>query len=156
MTEPRQKSSSPDTELPFLRPLEPPTFPSFPTLKEMAEERERAQKREETGLFDGLLGGNVGALYEDWIRHPDKYERRTSELLTQLASGSRSLKELTPEERRLLDSAVVAYAQAPALRRAPRRALSQPKQARKRTKRVEPVPGRDVPITEMPPYWWVR
>lgn len=156
MNEPRPKSSSPDTELPFLKPLEPPTFPSFPTMEELATRQVEEQKRKETGLFDGLLGGNVGALYEDWIRHPDKYERKTSELLTHLVSGSRSLKELTPEERRLLDSAVVTYAQAPALRQAPRRAVSQPKRAGKRAKRAEPVPGRDVPITEMPPYWWVR
>lgn len=146
--------SSPSMELPFLKPLEPTSFPDFPTLAQLAEVPEQEAKKE-TSLFDGLLG-DVGALHDDMVRHPEKYDRRTSELLTQLASGSLPPKNLTPEERRLLDMAVMDYAQAPRPRApGPARANQQPKKAPAK-KRADPVPGRDVPVTELPPYWWLR
>lgn len=156
----------PQLELPFLKPLSSPSFQKFPTLYELANETQQTQRPREVGLFEGLLG-NPAVLYEDVLKSPGKYDERVSQVLAELTSGSKNLSALSTEERGLLDQAVLDYSQVSRkpVTPTPRASVSSstskekaPTRARKsrRTKAEEPRPGIDVPVTELPAFWWLR
>ena len=147
-----------------LPPLEPPSPPHFPTLEEvvqLAAEEKPPQRQRLLGLFDGLLGDPIHML-EDFSRHPEKYGSESHELLGQLLSGSTSLKQLSDAERRILDLATFDYLQNPQPKtkqaqalKPPSSSVKTPKELQKELERQKPRPGVDVPVTELPAYWWL-
>lgn len=159
------KSADPSLfELPRLASLQPPTFPSFKELaaRDRTEQLQPPKSRRLLDLFDGTLG-DLTQLLEDFHRFPDKYGKESQGLLEQLASGSKSVEQLNPHDRRLLNLATFDYHQAPAPKKPDpvQRAASLAKGTTTRRRRVKsskiekPRPGIDVPVTELPAYWWM-
>lgn len=141
-----------------LLPLPAPAPPTFPTFSQLVQESERqrvARETKPTGLFAELLG-DPQVLLTDLLSNPDKYEDGVYSLLLPLVSGRRKLTDLAPDERQLLDHAVIDYSQA---RRTPREPAAPP-----------PPPSREEPISEeieyhepspFPQgepgaYWWLK
>lgn len=150
--------------IPSLQSPEPPTFPSFKELVELdrMEQLQPQQSRRLLDLFDGTLGDPT-PLVEDFRAHPEKYGNESHEFLEQLASGTKSVKHLSTNERRLLNLATFDYHQAlPPKKPSPiQRAAAaaspkgQVKQRVRRAQKPKPRPGIDVPVTELPAYWWM-
>lgn len=150
-----------------LPPLEPPPPPHFPTLEEVvqlaSEEVYQRPARRALGLFDGLLGDPTPML-EDFSRHPERYGAEGHDLLGRLLSGSTSLKQLSDEERRILDLATFDFMQNPQPQGQTKQAqalkpmtssVETPKELRAKLEKQKPRPGVDVPVTELPAYWWL-
>lgn len=149
-----------------LPPLTPPPPPRFPTFSELVDLDNQEQETPRTGrladLFDGVLGDQT-LLVSDYQQHPEKYGEEVRGLLEQLMQGSKSVEHLTTSERRLLNLATFDYFQEAPLRKeapvthgsnkAKPRAQAQRKVA---VKREKPRPGIDVPVTELPAYWWLQ
>lgn len=146
-----------------LKPLEAPTPPKFPTFKELVEEDKQDQLRpplkKETDLFDGILG-DLTLLVSDYQRHPEKYGIETHDLLEQLMHGSKSIEHLTTHERRLLNLATFDYYQSKPQKKDHQKTQKPPERRaatpRKVPKKERPRPGVDVPVTELPAYWWLQ
>lgn len=136
--------STDTTSLPSLEPL---SFPSFPSLVELAEE---TPVKMEKGMFETFLN-DPAQIYQDALSDPAKYEAGVLELSSSLLQG-RKLKELTPEEMRLLDRATLSFVQVPRTAPAPTKPRPQPKPV---VVEEKPTPGVDVPMTELPAFWWV-
>jgi hypothetical protein len=151
-------------ELPALSPPQPPTFPSFKELVELdtTEQLQPQKSRRLLDLFDGTLG-DLTPLLEDFRRSPEKYGNESQSLLEQLESGNKSVGQLNSHERRLLNLATFDYHQAPSPKRpnpVQRAAASSAgtttrKQRLKHRKTEKPRPGVDIPVTELPAYWWM-
>ena len=163
------------TGLPFLPALEPPSPPAFPTFQQLAE-ADRASPpptssvKKLNDLFDGILG-TLDPLLADFQASPEKYGEETHELLGQLILGTKSLEQLSPNERRLLNLATFDYYQTPKPK--PSATLVKEaagnedeeltdefdEEAEERAAENEkgrgPIPGVDVPVTELPAYWWL-
>lgn len=142
-------------------PLAAPKFPRFndivsPKTFEVASAP--ASARRVTGLFDGVLGGNAAALYQDAIEHPEKYDEQAVGLLTELVQGAKKRVDLEETDIRLLDRATLdfaSYVKPPAQRK-------QPTSMTKSAKSVEFTEGPDeVPFDEndvpdgTQAYWWL-
>jgi len=151
--------------IPSLQPPEPPRFPSFNELVSMDREEQLQPKKSRRllDLFDGTLGDPT-LLAEDFRRHPEKYGKESHEFLEQLASGTKSVEHLNEHERRLLNLATFDYHQAPAPKKTDpiqRAAAASSKNGTgrrrvRRANRPKPRPGIDVPVTELPAYWWMQ
>jgi len=149
--------------LPSLKPLEALTPPKFQTFDELVEEDRKEQlhpqTRKEMDLFDGILGDPT-LLVSDYQRHPEKYGAETHGLLEQLMQGSKSIERLTTHERRLLNLATFDYYQAvPPKKEVPKPTKTPDRRAAKQReapKKEKPRPGVDVPVTELPAYWWLQ
>lgn len=94
--------------------VEAPLPPAFPTLTEQLKTLEESAvtlsaRRPVVDIFDGLLG-DLSPLLEDYSLYPQKYGELQSQLLERLASGSTSLRLLTPSEKQFLNLAVLDYA----------------------------------------------
>ncbi len=146
--------SSPDSTPDSLAPLAPLKPKPFPNLFELASEDRQSQKvvSRQRGLFEELLG-RPEALFIDSLEFPEKYEEQTSRLLRSLVSGERRLEDVTAEEMALLDRATVDFASAPP----PAKKVEQRRTAapRREAAVAGPVAGEDVPLTELPPFWWL-
>ncbi len=130
-----------------------PGFQPFPTLEDLALEDPTLGQKRSPGLFESLLN-NPAVLYEDFLKSPEKYDPALERLLTELATGNKKLKALSAAESTLLDRATLDYAQAvPPKPSAPRAAAGGARKAPR--KEEKPRPGIDVPVTELPAYWWV-
>lgn len=172
-----QHAPSEITELPSLPPLEPLSPPTFPTFQQQVEADLASQQappapRKMNDLFDGILG-TLDPLLADFQASPEKYGEETHELLSQLILGSKSLEQLSPTERRLLNLATFDFYQtpkpkppAPLVKEAaadteenePEDELDEEAEERQAAKNEEgqgPIPGVDVPVTELPAYWWL-
>jgi hypothetical protein len=141
-------------------PLTPPAFPTFSELVEADTLQTQQKSKRLTDLFDGTLG-DLTLLVSDYQEHPDKYEASVKDLLEQLMHGSKLLEHLSSSDRLLLNIATLCYHQAappPPARtaNAPRRKLDKTSKARKNQKQQKPRPGTDVPVTELPAYWWLQ
>lgn len=153
--------------IPNLLPPEPPQFPSFKELVELdrAEQLQPQKTRRLSDLFDGTLGDPT-LLVADFQRHPEKYGEESQEFLGQLASGTKSIKHLTSHERHLLNLATFDYYQTPTpkpkvttAQRAATKLTGKPtrrKRIRRKVQKPKPRPGVDVPVTELPVYWWMQ
>jgi hypothetical protein len=165
--EPKLKESPSFTALSSLKPLSPPSFPNFPkfpTLKDCArlagEEEQQRLERKPDGIYENILG-NPALLYNDLLKNPDRYEDGVQELLSRLIMGA-GTSELEEEERALLSRATLQYVstdppkpprpegKSTASKKPPRAKASEPSPRKKR-----PRPGKDVPVTEMRPFWWL-
>ena len=135
------------------RPESPPKFPSLVEVAELggppAEPKEKSR-----GLFDALLG-NVEALYQETVEHPDKFTPEAAALARELVAGGKRLDTLTAAERQVLDLATIDFAEATPKGKKPR-----PQRAP--TPLVEdrgperPVGGVDVPEGAQEAYWWLK
>ncbi len=165
--------------LPKIEPLSPLRFPTFQELVEadLATSRSPTSatpSKKLNDLFDGTLG-TLDPLLADYQTTPEKYGVETHALLEQLIHGTKSLEQLSTTERRLLNLATLdfhsAYKPKPEQPRLPPHQLAEEeadadtedreyeeeKTAHADTKKPEaPVPGVDVPATELPAYWWLQ
>jgi hypothetical protein len=142
-------------------PNSAPSFPSFNELVEQDRIKPEPVSARRFGLFETLLGGNVQALKADLDQYPDKYQPELAGLLELLLAGAKTLRDLTDQERALLDAAVIDYASSPKPKQPvsvrPRLTTHEEPQTRQRPAEDEPRPGVDVPADlEMPAYWWLR
>lgn len=170
---PREQSEI--TALPSLPALEPPSPPTFPTFQQLVEAdraspppTSSAQKLND--LFDGILG-TLAPLLADFQASPERYGEETHELLGQLILGTKSLEQLSPNERRLLNLATFDFYQAPkpkpveplvkeaAVDEGEELTDELDEEAEERAAENGegrgPIPGVDVPVTELPAYWWL-
>lgn len=140
-----------------------PTFqgsPSFPTLNQLALELPTPEQKPSLGLFESLLN-NPAILYEDFLKDPTKYDPALEKLLMELATGNKQVRTLLPADRMLLDVATLEYAQAPRPKPPAKPAAQAPTtdddvvEEWTSTKEQKPRPGIDVPVTELPAYWWL-
>jgi hypothetical protein len=164
--QPLSEEPSTTTSLTSLQPLVAPPPPCFPTFSELVEQDSQEQGKPKTrrlaDLFDGVLGDQT-LLVSDYQRHPEKYGEEVRGLLEQLMQGSKSAEHLTTSERRLLNLATFDYFQAAPLKKEPpvthgsNKAKPRTQAPRKAApKREKPRPGIDVPVTELPAYWWLQ
>lgn len=152
--------SSPETS--SLR-LVSPTFPHFPRFREMVHPTtfELAEPIAETkrpqGLFAGLLSGHTEVLFEDATAHPEKYDASVVPLLTAILQGERKQGELTEQELHLLDKATLDFATyvPPAPTKKAPVAVVRKRLAVVEAEEEPPTPGIDVPVTDLPAYWWL-
>ena len=140
--------------------LKPQPFPKFPTFSELAgaSVNEPVAKPKETGLFEGLMGGDPRALFQDLVSCPHKYQPGTDTLLQQMLSGQKTPDNLTPDERLLLDHATLEY--------------TQPSRIPVEEEPIIPMPKKDDPANYLPEladdaddepptrgpmnaYWWL-
>lgn len=154
------------TSLPPLTAPSPPVFPTFTELVEMDLQEQAAptKARRLSDLFDLLKDQNL--LLSDYQRYPEKYGEEVHELLGQLMQGSKSAERLTPSDRRLLNIATFDYFQSVppkkpkpvtnGSRKAPVVAEAKPTKAWLKADNEKPRPGADVPVTELPAYWWLQ
>jgi hypothetical protein len=163
----QQTTSQPGlTSLPEVPPLEAPQFPTFQELVDLdATSMKATGNRPLSDLFDGTLGDQT-RLVEDFQRHPEKYGEESHDLLQRLASGSSSVDHLSPTDRRLLNLATFDFHQAVPPKKPPtpkKSTTSMQNKPLQRTGRFnkpkvkiqKPRPGVDVPVTELPVYWWL-
>ena len=114
----------------------------------------------EVSLLQGLMGGSVDVLLDDYARDPQRYSTEVGQALA--AYGVRSPGELTSEERRLLDMAVLEFAAAPRpVAPEPMRPKPRPVKPKPPPKEVESIergrPGEDAaPGVEPELYWWMK
>lgn len=168
-------------ELLSLPKLEPPSPLRFPTFQELLEEELANQppisptpSPPKNDLFAGMLG-TLDPLLADYQASPEKYDASAAELLEQLTHGSKSLEQLSTTERQLLNLATLDFFSTPKpkveepwpLSAEPAEEEADPRdeedqdeedaRASADTKKPEaPVPGVDVPVTELPAYWWLQ
>lgn len=148
------------TSVPPIEPLKPLSFPTFAQLvEEDAQSQSQGPKSKKIqGLFDGMLG-DLGRLLLDFQESPEKYGAEVQPLLEQLMSGSTSVERLSTSERRLLDLATYDFFQPkPQKKETPRVAPKTTEEQTYRREKAEtprPRPGIDVPVTELPAYWWL-
>lgn len=98
------------TSLPQLKLLQPIRFPQFSELAGASVNVQPVAKKE-TGLFEGMLGGDPQVLFQDLVSCPHKYQPGTDILLQQIIAGSKTLDSLDPNERLMLDQAALEFAQ---------------------------------------------
>ena len=161
---------------PKIEPLSPPTFPTFQQLVEaerVSQQSTSSIPKKMNDLFDGILG-TLEPLLADFQASPEKYGEETHELLGQLILGSKSLEQLSANERRLLNLATFDFYQAPKPKPSEplvKEAAAEDEEdedpidefdeeaegrwASKNEKGRGPIPGVDVPVTELPAYWWL-
>lgn len=163
----QQHESHPElTSLPDLPPPEPPRFPTFQELVDLdATTTKETGNRRLSDLFDGTLGDPI-RLIEDFQRHPEKYGEECQDLLQRLESGASSIEQLSPNDRRLLNLATFDFHQTVPPKKettAKKPGTSMQAKPRRRTglfdrqkaQTQKPRPGIDVPVTELPAYWWL-
>ena len=114
--------------------------------------------RVQESLLNGLLGGNVEVLIDDYEREPARYSPEVGELLS--AFGTRATGPLTPAEEQTLNTAVLEFAAAP--KPVP------PEAMKKKTARKAPIPQAEESIERGRPwedaapgvepelYWWMK
>lgn len=176
-----QLEQSEITALPSLPPIEPPSPLVFPTFQQLVEADRESQQttraaapRKLNDLFDGMLG-TLDPLLADFQASPERYGEETHELLGQMIHGSKSLEQLSESERRLLNLATFDFFQAPKTKPlVPKPILKEAavKEGSEDEEETEddsdddelqaskdkgrgPIPGVDVPVTELPAYWWL-
>ncbi len=109
-----QLANLPDsTTLVSLPGLKPPQFPKFPTFSELAgaSVNDLPVVQKEKGLFEGMLGGNTEALFQDLVSCPHKYPPGADILLQEMIMGAKTIDSLDPDELLLLDQATLAFTQ---------------------------------------------
>lgn len=150
------------TSLPPLKAPPPPCFPTFSELVELDKQEQEQPRRRLADLFDGVLGDQT-LLVSDYQKYPEKYGEEVRGLLEQLMQGSKSAEHLTTSDRRLLNLATFDYFQTPPLKKEPpvthgsNKAKPRAQAPRKvAPQREKPRPGIDVPVTELPAYWWLQ
>ena len=144
-------------KLPSLKAPAPHKFPTFSELAG-ASASDKPVPKKETGLFEGLLGGDPRIIFQDLVTCPHKYQPGVDVLLQELISGQRKLKDLNPDEITELDHATLEYAQPT---RAPLEEPSSPL-----TQREDPADylpelmdeADEEPTTRGPmnAYWWLQ
>ena len=130
------------------------TIPPSATLFELMEEAPStsAPKRPK-GLFEDLLRGDPSMLYQDMQRAPEKYDPLTVQLVKDIMTKRR---ELSAEERQLLDLAMLDYATEPPPKLpAPAKAATKKKEPEPEVEST-PVEGVNFPQGLERPFWWLR
>jgi hypothetical protein len=84
-----------------------PQPPVFPKLHELLGDATPAvPARPPERLFNALVG-DPAVLWQDLLRHPERYENGLAELTQRLISGSANISTLSAQESALLDRAVL-------------------------------------------------
>lgn len=137
-----------------LTALPPVVCPTFPTVAELLETQAPASSSgKPTGLFEELLQSRPEVLYVDMTEHPEKYEDGVTDLVRELVSSRR---ELQPEERALLDRAVLDFMASPRPK-AERPKKPEPRLTLPRADEAAPVVDApdDLPDGEARAFWWL-
>jgi hypothetical protein len=71
-------------------------------------EESSAPTAEQRSLFDSLLGDPL-TLFQDVLDHPQDYDESLPVLLQEVIQGSKKLDELSDDDRRRLDDAVLVF-----------------------------------------------
>ena len=143
----------PSSELTGLPPLVFQKAWQFPTVAELLaqEDPSRTSSDQRPGLFQELLLSRPEALYQDVVDHPEKYDPLIPGLTRELVETRR---EPTPEERVLLDAAILDLVTAPKPPPAPPQ-RSSPRPTKMpfldRAHEVESA----LPAGEQKAFWWV-
>jgi len=111
-------TSSSSQSLPFLKPLEPLSFPKllkpqapiFPTFNELVSQPVLSEKPQQRGIFSDLVR-DPAYLYQEYLDRPEDFDEGTADLLMKLVSRQKKVEELTPDEMKKLDEATIELAQ---------------------------------------------
>jgi len=142
--------------------LPPVVFPTFPTVQELAASAQLASPgTRPTGLFEELLQSRPEAIYIDILDHPEKFEDGVKELVEELVTHRR---ELTAQERELMDRAVLDFLAKPKGQPAPkpmpkkvdeRAEMAEALDEELRAEIVEPPAAAAANNGEPPAFWWL-
>lgn len=104
------------------------------------------------------MGNDYVALGADADQYPDKYEPEAIELIWALRTFEKKLPDLTPEELRILDRAVIDYAgpdpKPEPVRQAPKTPPA-PKVEKPKGPEEEPTEKVAEPVDQLTANWWV-
>lgn len=111
-------ASSGSLELPFLKPLEPLSFPklltpqapTFPSFNETVSPPALSEPPPQQGIFSQLVR-DPAYLYQEYLDRPEDFKEDTAELLMSLVSRQKRLEDVTPDEMKKLDEATIELAQ---------------------------------------------
>lgn len=126
-----------------------PTFPAFTALVTLADSSPVKKPRSDS-LFLNLIQ-DPKVLLQDLLASPHKYEEGVSELVQDLSSGRRDVKDLERQEMDLLDRATIDYSHA----EKPRKVIPPPVRAKAEKPTPEPRPPSLSP-DGLEPYWWLN
>lgn len=100
-----------------------------------------------------MLRDDANVLYQDMRQEPEKYDPDAVTLVTQLVARKR---ELTKEERQLLDLAVLDLNRALPVKEQPRPTVVRTQdRAHFEEPEAMPVAGVDFPAGLQRPFWWL-
>jgi hypothetical protein len=146
-----------------------PDFLRFPSVTELVtqqlEDAQRTPSIRSSGLFQGLLLSRPEPLYSDALEHPDKYDERILPLTRELVSTRR---EPTPEERQLLDAAMLDFSRSQPAASAVPAPPKMPPSLKRQTARM-PSEGEETDVVDVNPaqeaptipqgqvraFWWL-
>lgn len=138
----------------------------FPKLFDLVHPKTFELSNEETGsssdpqrnvgLFEGLLRNQYEVLAQDAEDSPEKYDPKVLVLLREILEQKKSVKSLSDVDRALLDRATLDFA---TFIPPKKKETAPPPPTRPRVREVvseDPIPGVDVPVTDVPAYWWLK
>lgn len=148
------------TSLPTTRAYQFPKLNEIvdPVTMEVLLPSESPEPVQPQGLFNGLMRGHVEILAQDILDHPERYSPEALTLVQQILERQKSLETLAPSERSVLDRATLDFATfvPPSVKHERKPPPPKPRVRTQVAAVEEPVPGVDVPVTEMPAYWWLK
>ena len=129
---------------------QPPTYPKFPTLAQLAEAPPEPKRRQK-GLFEELLAARPEILLQDARENPDSYDSDALEILQQMYDGQKKIESLTQPQQQKLDEATMEFMSATPAQKAPAAPVNvsgvrQPPQAPALPKPIES------PMVDA--FWW--
>lgn len=132
------------------------TIPSLPTLSDLMEGDPSPTSRARVqGLFSEILRDDANILYQDMRQAPEKYDPDAVELITRLIARKR---ELSKQERQLLDLAVLELNRQPPDKAPPKQPVTK-LVVRELAVEEEPAglprEGIDFPAGLERPFWWL-
>lgn len=151
--EPSVTESSEKTMAQTFSDLYSPTMPKFPSLAELVENDQKVSTEERSpGVYVELFRGKPEVLLQDAMANKQDYDAPLVELLTQLYTGKKSLKDLGEPERLKLNQATMEYLMGtrPDGKKIERVQVAKPKDPEP-VEAPSPVGGDDLPA-----YWWLR
>lgn len=89
---------------------QPPQAPRFPSFSELVSHPAPEQHARQSGLFASLVR-DPAILYQEYLERPELFEEDTGHLLATLVGRSKKMEDLTDDELKQLDEAVVSYMQ---------------------------------------------
>ena len=136
-----------------LIPLLPPQAPSFSSFLISTTPATLPSAKDETrgGLFEALVG-DPNVMLSDYLDHPEKYEAGVYDLLLDLTGGRRRYTDLTPDEKRLLEHAVLDFNETN--KKPPEPPPPPPPEEPPKEKEIEYHEKVVAPFRGEVPYWW--
>lgn len=124
----------------------------IPAARDLLPQAAELPPNRPTGLFAELLVDRPEPLYVDSLEHPNRYEDDARTLVEQLAAQNRPI---TEEERQLLDRATYVFATSTTRKgEAPKPTIGAAR--RRRDEVEEELENEEMPLEELPRFWWKR